>query len=147
METVTEKVAKLRIEKRSPTREEYRSLTNQSDGYTVENQFTKTAFGKEVFRVVVLDGPNLIGMGRVIGDGAIYFCIQDITVHPNYSNKSVSRLIMDQIEAYFETVASRHFYVGVIAGKGTKELYKTYGFIERKTKSSEMFKIAIRGNG
>ena len=144
MEMTIEQVAKLRIEKRPPSREEYRSLGYQSDWYTVNNQFSKTTFGKEVYNLVVLDGLNMAGMGRVIGDGAIYFNIQDIIVHPNYDNKSVSRLIMDQIEGYFETIASRHAYIGVMATTGTKELYKSYGYVERKNGSSEMFKILIR---
>ncbi len=146
MEMTIEEGVKLHVEKRSPSQEEYRSLRNQSDWYTVGNQFEKAAFGKEVYCVVVLDGPNVIGMGRIVGDGAIYFNIQDLIVHPNYNSKSVGRLIMDHIENFFETGASRHAYIGVLATRETRELYKKYGFTERKTKNSEMFKILIRGN-
>ncbi|UJH66728.1 GNAT family N-acetyltransferase [Allomuricauda sp. SCSIO 65647] len=144
MEMTIEQGAKLRIEKRPPTQKEYQSLRSQYNWYTLENQFTKAAFGKEVYSVVVLDGPNVIGMGRVVGDGAIYFTIQDIIVHPNYNNKSVSRLIMGQIEAYFETIASRHAYIGLVATSETREFYEKYGFTERKTKNYEMFKILMR---
>nr|WP_299338566.1 GNAT family N-acetyltransferase [Allomuricauda sp.] len=144
METIVKQSTKLRIEKRSPTRDEYKSLMNPSDWHTIENQFAKNAFGKEVYSIVVLDGPNVIGIGRVVGDGAIYFNIQDMIVHPSYKNKNVGQLIMDHIEGYFETIGSRHAYIGSMATNGTKELYEKYGFVERKTKNSAMFKILIR---
>nr|WP_299339759.1 GNAT family N-acetyltransferase [Allomuricauda sp.] len=144
MEMTIEQEVRLRIEKRSPTREEYQSLGSQSDWNTVENQFEKIAFGKEVYSVVVLDGLNMVGMGRVIGDGAIYFNIQDLMVHPAYNSKKVGGLVMDNIEGYFKTIASRHAYIGLTVTSGTKEFYKKYGFVQRKSKSLEMFKIVIR---
>ena len=146
MEMIIEQGAKFQVEKRSATREEYQSLRSRSDWYTVGNQFAKTAFGKELYSVVVLDGPKVIGLGSVVGDGAIYFNILDIVVHPNYDNKSVSELIMDHIEGYFETIASQYAYIGVMAPGGTKKLYKKYGFVERKNNCSGMFKILIKRN-
>ncbi len=146
MELIIEQVKKLRVEKRAPTPQEYWSLTGQSDRSSANHQFSKTAFGKEVYSVVVLDGSKMVGMGRVIGDGAIYFTIQDIIVHPNYDSKSVSNLIIGDMEAYFKTIASPHVYIGLTATNETRELYEKYGFTERKTKNHEMFRILIKEN-
>ena len=131
----------IRIEKRTPSLEEYRLLRSQSNGDTEEDPDIKIALENDLYGITVLDGQNIIGMGLVISHGAHYFYIQDITVHPKHRSKGVGRLIMDHIEHYLESMAAQYAYVGLIAAQGTKAFYKRFGFIERKSHCQGMFKI------
>ena len=40
-----------------------------------------------IYCITVKDNNQIIGMGRIVGDGAIYFYIQDIVVHPEYQKE------------------------------------------------------------
>ncbi|UJH67796.1 GNAT family N-acetyltransferase [Allomuricauda sp. SCSIO 65647] len=136
----------IRIEERAPTVEEYQLLRNQTNWGMVRDPAVKIALKNHLYSVVVFDGPNMIGMGRVVGDGAIYFYIQDVIVHEDYRSKGVGGLIMDHIEHYFETMAPQHAFIGLMAAEGTTEFYKRFGFIERKNNSPGMFKILMTEN-
>lgn len=134
----------IRIEKRTPSLEEYRLLRSQSYGDTEEDPDIKIALENDLHGIMVFDGLNIIGMGLVVSHGAHYFYIQDITVHPKHRNRGVGRLIMHHIEHYLESMAAQYAYIGLIAAKGTKEFYKRFGFIERKSLCQGMFKILTK---
>ncbi len=131
----------IRIEKRTPSLEEYRLLRSQSNRDTEEDPDLKNALENDLHGIMVFDGPNIIGIGLLVSHGAHYFYIQDITVHPKHRKQGVGRLIMDHIEYDLGSMAAPYAYVGLIAARGTKEFYKKFGFIERKSHCQGMFKI------
>lgn len=51
--------------------------------------------------VNIIDG-KIIGMGRIIGDGARIFYIQDVVIHPNFQGKGIGTTIMEKLIAYIE---------------------------------------------
>ncbi len=137
----TEKLKNIRIEERSPTLEEYQSLKNYINWKMAEHWDVRIDLEHGLYSVVAYDGPKLIGMGRVVGDLVSYFYIEHIMVHPKHLSIGVGGLILSHIEGYIESIATQYAYVGLIAIKGTKEFYKKYGFIERKSSCQGMFKI------
>lgn len=136
----------IRIEERAPTVEEYQLLKNQDNWGMVGDPAVKIVMKNHLYSLVVFDGPNIIGMGRVVGDGVSYFYIEDIMVHPKHLSMGLGGLIMDHIERYLESIATRYAYIGLIATKGTEEFYKKFGFIERKSNCQGMFKILTTEN-
>nr|WP_275692646.1 GNAT family N-acetyltransferase [Rheinheimera hassiensis] len=79
---------------------------------------------------VRLDG-QLIGMARVVGDGFMYFYIQDVIVAPDYRGKGIGHAIMTRVEAYLAKAYTTGATVGLLAAKGKEPFYRRYGFIER----------------
>ncbi|KGJ93365.1 hypothetical protein [Thalassotalea sp. ND16A] len=49
-----------------------------------EFAMAKNSLANSLFHVVIRDQFKLIGMGRVIGDGSMYFYVQDVVVDPHY---------------------------------------------------------------
>ncbi len=137
----TRELKNIRIEERSPTVEEYQSLKHYTNWEMVEDSDVRTDLDHGIYSVVAYDGPNLVGMGRVVGDLVSYFYVEDIIVHPKHLRIGVGGLILSHIEHYIESIATRYAYIGLIATKGTKEFYKKYGFIERKSSCQGMFKV------
>ncbi len=133
----------IRIEERTPTVEQYQSLRNQTGWYKVADKTVQMGLKHNVFSVVAFDGSNIVGMGRVVGDGAIYFYIQDIIVHKDYRNKGIGGLIMDHILHHLEMNVPRNAFVGLMAAKGTKKFYANHGFVERNEDSPGMFRILM----
>ena len=137
----TQEFKSIRIHQRVPTVEEYQSLLKNTKWEMLEDSDVSIALEQDLYSVVAYDGPKLIGMGRVGGDLGSYFYIEDIIVHPKHLRIGVGGLIMNHIEHYIESIATQHAYIGLIAAKGTKEFYKKYGFIARKSSCHAMFKI------
>ena len=134
----------IRIEERTPTVEEFQFLRSHTNWGKLEDKAVRIALKNQLYGVVVFDSSNIIGMGRVVGDGAIYFYVQDVIVHQDYRNKGVGALIMGQIEHYSETTAPNNSFIGLMAAKGTKKFYKKFGFVARDNDRPGMFKVLKR---
>ncbi|MBI5974313.1 GNAT family N-acetyltransferase [Staphylococcus canis] len=80
------------------------------------------------FNVTLYDDTLLIGMGRVIGDGATAFQIIDIAVHPDYQKQGYGKQIMKEIMSFIEEVQLPGTYVSLIADHPAEHLYQQFGF-------------------
>lgn len=120
---------------------EYQSLRNTTLWKSLPNHQVKRALSNDLYSISVYEEDSLIGMGRVIGDGAIYFYIQDVIVRPEYKGKGIGRLIMQNIEQYligrFETYA----FVGLMAAEDSQGFYQKLGYHKRKDSGPGMYKI------
>lgn len=70
----------------TPTLDEYVTLCS-SVGWKEYMNFdvAEASLAHSVYSVMVKDRNEVIGMGRIVGDGAIYFYIQDVVVRPSFS--------------------------------------------------------------
>ncbi|MHC5229795.1 GNAT family N-acetyltransferase [Enterococcus sp. LJL99] len=71
---------------------------------------------------------ELVGMGRIIGDGGTAFQIVDVVTKPEYQKKGIGSKIMNLLTKYLETVDEKA-YINLIADEKAIGLYKRYGFI------------------
>ena len=53
-------------------------------------------FTKWSFNITIYEDQQLIGMGRVIGDGGTTFQIVDIAVDPDYQGQGYGRVILEK---------------------------------------------------
>lgn len=91
------------------------------------------------FTVTLYDNDHLIGMGRVIGDGATAFQIIDIAVHPNYQGEGHGKTVMRHIMEYITEVKQPGTYVSLIADYPADQLYAQFGFISTEPHSTGMY--------
>ncbi|HDV6086323.1 TPA: GNAT family N-acetyltransferase [Staphylococcus pseudintermedius] len=92
------------------------------------------------FTVTIYDDHKLIGMGRVIGDGATAFQIIDVAVRPKYQGQGHGKVIMQQIMDYIESVRQPGTYVSLIADYPADQLYAQFGFISTEPRSGGMYR-------
>ncbi|UOY07995.1 GNAT family N-acetyltransferase [Muricauda sp. SCSIO 64092] len=131
----------IRVEERKFQVTDYQRLRGQTNWDAIADWAVGIALENDLYGVAVFDGPNMVGMGRVIGDGAIYFYVQDIIVHPKYRGQGLGRLIMEHIENYLKRAAVNNSFVGLMAARDSKGFYEKFGFKERGIHSPGMFKI------
>ncbi|WP_075655662.1 GNAT family N-acetyltransferase [Pseudochrobactrum sp. B5] len=81
-----------------------------------------------LFAVQIADGDQIIGMGRVIGDGGTTYQVCDIAVLPDYQGQGLGKRIMLEIKAYLDEHAPESAYVSLIADGPAQHLYAQYGF-------------------
>ncbi len=131
----------LRIEKRRPGVNEYQALRGTTDWFTIDDEVVEKSLQNDLFSVCVFDHDTLVGMGRIVGDGALYFYIQDIIVIPDYQRRGIGALIMKEIEAYLEENAYNNSFIGLMAADGVQEFYHKFGYLERAETRPGMSKL------
>nr|WP_299341237.1 GNAT family N-acetyltransferase [Allomuricauda sp.] len=131
----------IQIEVRRIEVKEYQLLRAQTNWNPIEDTTAQTALENDLYSVIVLDDNKPVAMGRVIGDGAIYFYVQDIIVHTAYRDMGIGNLVMEHIEYFLEGAAQPNSFIGLMAAKGTQKFYRRFGYKERESESPGMFKI------
>ena len=81
-----------------------------------------------LFAVQVLHGDDVVGMGRVIGDGGCFFQVVDIAVLPAHQGKGLGKLIMREISRFIDSDVPDSAYVSLIADGQAQDLYAQFGF-------------------
>jgi len=95
------------------------------------------ALPASLYGVHIVVAGKIVGMGRVVGDGAINFEIVDIAVDPEQQGKGYGRLIMESIMAYLQKTALAGAYVSLMAD--VPELYEKFGFKLTRPASEGMY--------
>lgn len=119
---------------RNPTIQEYNDLRHSAGWPVMRQDLVEIGLSNTIHAVVVQDENHYaVGMGRIIGDGAIYFHIQDVIVRPEFQKQRIGKLIMDELLKYLEDAGGPNTNIGLMCSKGREEFYKGFGFIERPT--------------
>lgn len=74
-----------------------------------------------------------IGMGRLVGDGAYVYYLQNINVNPKYQGNNIGSLIIDKIIDYIkkDKIPDSSVMVLLMSSKGCESFYKKFGFRSR----------------
>ncbi len=84
----------IELRKRNPALNEYKSLRNSIGWWDTDSDETYKALNNSLFSVVALENNEVVGIARVIGDGGLYFYIQDLIVNHDYQNNGVGKALM-----------------------------------------------------
>lgn len=66
----------MKCECKAPSVDEFLALRAITGWSSVERSVAAESLHNSLFHVVVYDDFQLVGMGRVVGDGAMYFYVQ-----------------------------------------------------------------------
>jgi len=73
-------------------------------------------------------GSKLVGFGRVVGDGVLYFYIADVFVDPAQRGQGLGDLIISTIIDRIREMAEPTATVAVLAAPGRESFYEKFGF-------------------
>ncbi|QUJ70422.1 GNAT family N-acetyltransferase (plasmid) [Photobacterium sp. GJ3] len=90
-----------------------------------------------LYGVHIVHEGQVVGMGRVIGDGAVNFDIVDVAVDPAHQGNGLGRQIMECMMAYIDREAFPRSYVSLVAD--VPALYEKFGFQRVRPKSEGMY--------
>jgi GNAT superfamily N-acetyltransferase len=117
------------IERRIPTPEEHRRLSERVGWiHAFHWPSMPRSLDASLAGVVVLDGDTTIGMGRVVGDGILYFYIQDVVVAPDYQGQGIGQRIVEALLDAIRRMAPAQAFVGLFATDAALPLYERSGF-------------------
>lgn len=121
----------------SPTTQEFIALRAAIGWEEADAAMVQTSLANSLFHVTIYQHSNsktpdkLIGMGRVVGDGAMYFYLQDVVVDPSYQGQGIGDNLMHEIEAYLAKTARKGATIGLLAAKGKENFYRRFGYQQR----------------
>ena len=84
-----------------------------------------------IANTTVYNQGNVVGFGRIIGDGAIYFYIQDLIVGEPYRKTGTGSDIMIHLIAQIREIALPGASIGLMSAVTKENFYKKFGFISR----------------
>ena len=93
------------------------------------------------FSCVVSLGGEVVGCGRIVGDGGLYLYLQDVIVMPAHQGHGAGTAIMDALIAHLDREAPRGAFIGLMAASGAEPFYERYGFERRPDDRPGMFRI------
>ncbi len=132
---------KLELVERPPTVDEYQALRKAVGWAEVDRQTVERGLRDALFSVCLLRDGEVIGCGRVVGDGAIYLYVQDVIVLPEYQGRRLGIRIMDAIMGFVGQRASGNTFVGLMAADDVSGFYERYGFAKRPPNRPGMFQM------
>lgn len=133
-----------RLEARLPTVDEYRSICTAVGWQDVMNfAAAPDALARSLHAVVAEHHGTAVGMGRLVGDGAIYFYVQDVAVLPEHQGFGVGRRIVAELVAWARRHAPDRAFLGLFAAAGTDAFYRRHGF-ERHDELEGLFQVVRR---
>lgn len=83
-----------------------------------------------LFNVSAICEGKVVGMGRLVGDGAMYWYLQEIIVLPEYQGKGIGKSIVNRLIEYIRNTAipGTGIEIGLTAVKGKEPFYEKLGF-------------------
>ena len=78
---------------------------------------------------------KLIGMGRIVGDGAVICYIQDLIVLPEYHGRGVGSALIKHLKNYVKNLSAdgEEMMLALMCAKGREGFYERMGFTARPT--------------
>ena len=114
--------------------EEFNVLYDNVGWGCYDDKVSEVALDNTLYSVSVYDNDEIIGYGRLIGDGACFIYIHDIMVRVDYQGKKIGTLIMNKLMDKVKSYKKFNPYVRVYLGasKNREGFYEKFGFISRR---------------
>ncbi len=73
---------------------------------------------------------ELVGMGRLVGDGAMYWYLQEIIILPEFQRKGIGTMIVNHLLDYAKanSITGKFTTIGGVSAKGKEPFYEKMGF-------------------
>jgi len=113
----------------TPSVEEYRRLRLLAGMSGKSAEAAEAGLPNTIFGVTMRRDGMLVGMGRLVGDGGLFFQVVDIAVDPEHQGRGLGKRIVGTLVEYVKTTAHPGAYVSLIADGEAHRLYAQFGFV------------------
>jgi GNAT superfamily N-acetyltransferase len=111
-----------------PSIEDYRRLRAVSGLTPRSAEAAALGLPNTIHGVHVRKDGQAVGMGRIIGDGALVFQVVDVAVDPEHQGRGLGHAIMAALVAHLRDRIPAEAYVSLIADGEAHRLYARFGF-------------------
>lgn len=77
-----------------------------------------------------------VGMGRIVGDGAVICYVQDLIVVPNMQGRGIGGILLEHLKEVVENLGydNTTMMFALMCAKGREKFYEKHQFLARPTK-------------
>ena len=111
-----------------PGNDEYRALRTAAGLSLMTEEGAALGLPASWSSVCVRHDGELIGMGRIVGDGGLFLFVVDIAVAPAWQGKGLGRRIMQALMDDVHARAPVRNMVALIADGTAHQIYAKFGF-------------------
>jgi GNAT superfamily N-acetyltransferase len=100
---------------------------------TTTREQAKKSLDNQICSIVAIKNGQIIGIGRLIGDAAIYWCIVDVWVLPEYQGKGIGSNIVKALIQYVNenSFSGSSVSLFLMSAKDKEGFYDRLGFKRR----------------
>ncbi len=116
--------------------EEYLELRSKVGWVQLSKKQAELAISNSLFIVKAIDeNGNILGMGRIVGDGAVICYVQDLVVSPQAQKRGVGSMIIERLIDYAKSIREEGttMMLCLMCAKGRETFYEKHNFVARPT--------------
>jgi ribosomal protein S18 acetylase RimI-like enzyme len=136
-------MAQFTLEEILPTAEDFNRLRESVGWGKLDNEIVQKGLSNSLYSLCVIHESQIIGMCRLVGDGALKIYIEELIIDPKYQRKGLGKMLMIKIMEYISYNYKKGCSIGLFANTGLESFYNSYGFIRRENDKPGM-KLTIR---
>lgn len=110
--------------------EDFVRLRTEAGFADIPVEHARKALQNGLVNVSALYHGELVGMGRMVGDGAMYWYLQEIIILPRFQRKGIGTMIVHYLVEYAKahSATGKFTTVGGVSAKGKEPFYVKMGF-------------------
>lgn len=95
----------------------------------------KKALKNSLYILTAYEDGKAIGMGRIVGDGAVICYVQDLIVVPDKQRDGIGGIILEGLKNFVkqEGISGTTMMFDLMCARGREAFYKKHGFLSRPT--------------
>jgi len=132
-------MASVQLGERRPSVEEYCRLISAVGWKPRDAEAISRALAASLFAICAETNGEVIGMGRVIGDGGLHYYLTDVVVVPAHQHRGLGSQIVAALTKYVESIPFKNTWVGLFPVEGTAEFYARFGYKAQRPSGPAMF--------
>lgn len=113
----------------------YLKIRKQVGWKNLTREQATRALDNSLFTIVAMEDDKVLGMGRIVGDGAVICYVQDLVIISEAQGRGVGRMIMERLTEYVKSIQleGTEMMFDLMCAKGRETFYEKLGFISRPT--------------
>jgi predicted GNAT family N-acyltransferase len=112
-----------------PTTAEYIDLRARAGWGLIDEDIAAATIKAAAYTVCLRCEERLVGLARVMGDGALYFFLADLIVDPAFRGEKLGDRLMRAVTGYFERCARPGASITLVPLNGGESFYEKFGFV------------------
>lgn len=113
----------------------YLQLRDAVSWKKLSNEQAQKALDHSLYVVVAYEDEMPVGMGRIVGDGAVICYVQDLIVIPNQQGKGIGSILIERLKEVVQTFGydDTTMMFALMCAKGREKFYEKHQFLARPT--------------
>ena len=113
----------------------YLSLRKAVKWKELSREQAEKALKNSMYILTAYENDEPIGMGRIVGDGAVICYVQDLIVIPEKQSDGIGGMILNRLKKFVasEGIPGTTMMFDLMCAKGRENFYQKHGFVARPT--------------